>query len=841
MKNNLKQLGIISVLLLSAYNPLSAQVIPDATLPNNTIVIPNGNTIRIEGGTTSGSNLFHSFQEFSLPTGGEAFFNNSVDIQNIFSRVTGKNISNIDGLIRANGRANLFLINPYGIIFGPNAQLNIGGSFIASTANSIKFNDGSIFSATNTNTKPLLTVNVPIGLQFGSNPPGKIAVQGSNLAVQTGQTLALVGGDITISGSTNPLATGLTAGGIPIVFSQGNFVPTTPGGRIELGSVTQGDVNFTTSNKGFVFNYLNAQNFGDIQLLGNARVDTSGTGGGEIQIQARNLRLSEGSRLSSFTLGDLPGGVIAVNTSESVEIVGTGGYEQNVVKFSTGTVTINDLINGFFTLTFGSGKAGDIIINTPDFLASNGSYIAASTFGGEGGNITLNTSDLLQLSAAFIATGTGVNAVGNSGEITINTRRFLAQDNGLITTSSFGVGKGGDLTLNAADSIAISSGNPIPISPTVRAFGGIFTSGLGLGDAGELRINTRQLTLSSGAVLAASSFGQGQGGDMIIKASEFVKLQGNSADGQLLSAITSVTEPGSLGRGGNLTIQTDRLILRDGGRVSIRSRGTGNAGNLIVEANSVLMNNNSGLEGTSASGEGGNFTVRSRIIEMRNNSFISATAGTEGGPGNGGNININTNSLVALGNSDITANSVASQGGRVTINAQGIFGIQYRLATTPNSDITATGGTPDLSGTVQINTPEVDTSAGLVQLPENFTDLSNQIVAGCGSSRGNTFVITGRGGLPEDPNQALRSATVWRDLRSFEQGRWGDGEMGRDLALLSPPIPLPPHRSADQDGSPPTSIIEATGWVKNADGKVELITQSTTENLWYKLPQCSGF
>ncbi|WP_228061972.1 filamentous hemagglutinin N-terminal domain-containing protein, partial [[Phormidium] sp. LEGE 05292] len=756
---------------------MSAQVIPDATLPNNSVVILNGNSIRIEGGTTNGSNLFHSFQEFSIPTGGEAFFNNALNIQNIFSRVTGKNISNIDGLIRANGKANLFLINPNGIIFGPNAQLNIGGSFIASTANSIKFNDGSIFSATNPNTTPLLTVNVPIGLQFGPNSPGQIQVLGSNLAVQTGQTLALIGGDLTISGSSNPQATGLTAGGIPIVLFQGNLIPTTPGGRIELGSVTQGDVSLTTSDKGFAFDYLSTQNFGDIQLLGNAKVDTSGTGGGEMQIQARNLRLSEGSRLSSFTLGDLPGGTIAINTSESVKIVGTGGYEQNVLKFVTGTVTISDLINGFFTLTFGSGKAGDIIINTPKFMAGNGAYVAASTFGGEGGNITINTSDLLKLSSAFIATGSGVNAVGNSGEITVNTSIFLAEDNGIITTSSFGTGKGGNLTVNAADSIDISSSNPIPLSPNARAFGGLFTSSFGLGDAGELRINTRQVTLRSGAILAASSFGQGQGGDITVKASEFVKLEGSSPDGQLLSAITSVTEPGSTGRGGNLTIETDRLILQDGGRVSIRSRGTGDAGNLIVEANSVLMNNQGGLEGTSASGEGGNITVRSRTIQMRQNSFISATAGTEGGTGNGGNITINTNTLVALENSDITANSVASQGGKVTINAQAIFGIEYRLAPTPNSDITATGGTPALSGTVQVNTPEVDTSAGLVQLPENFTDISNQIVTGCSIASNNSFVITGRGGLPEDPNQTLRGQTVWRDLRTLgEMGRWGNGE-----------------------------------------------------------------
>ncbi|MFB2839700.1 filamentous hemagglutinin N-terminal domain-containing protein [Floridanema evergladense] len=813
-------------------NVTTAQIIPDTTLPNNSTAIPNGNSIRIEGGTTSGGNLFHSFQEFSLPTGGEAFFNNALTIQNIFSRVTGGKISNIDGLIRANGRANLFFINPNGIIFGPNAQLNIGGSFIGSTANSIKFNDGSIFSATNPNPTPLLTVNVPIGLQFGPNLPGKIEVQGSNLAVQTGQTLALVGGDLTISGSTNPLATGLTAGGIPIVLFQGNLVPTTPGGRIELGSVIQGDVSLKPSDKGFVFNYLSAQNFGDIQLLGNAKVDTSGTGGGEMQIQARNLRLSENSRLSSFTLGDLPGGVIAVNTSESVEIVGTGNYEQNVLKFVTGTITNSDLINGFFSLSFGSGKTGDIIINTRDFTARNGAYVSASTFGGEGGNIIINASDLLQLNSAFIATGTGINAVGNAGEITINTRRLLARDNGLISTSSFGVGKGGNLTVNAADSIEISSGNPIPLSPTARAFGGIFTSGLAVGDAGELRINTRQLTLRSGAALAASSYGQGQGGNITIKVAEFLKLEGSSLDGQLLTAITSVTEPGSIGRGGNLTIETNQLILRDGGRVSIRSRGTGNAGNLIIEANSILMNNDAGLEGTSASGEGGNFTVRSRIIQMRNNSFISATAGTEGGAGNGGNININTDTLVALNNSDITANSVASQGGKVTINAQGIFGFQYRLELTPNSDITATGGTPALSGTVQVNTPDVGTTNALVQLPENFTDISDGIVAGCSASQGNSFVITGRGGLPEDPNQTLRGSTVWRDLRAFgEPGRretevQRDGDTEKHSRIQNPSSQFP---------------VEATGWVKNADGQVQLVTQSPPQNSWYRPLQCPGF
>jgi filamentous hemagglutinin family protein len=195
-------LGLV-VGLIGAIAPANAQsVISDGTL--NTIVTRSGNVFTIDNGTTSGTNLFHSFREFSIPTGGSAIFNNAATVQNIFSRVTGGTASNIDGLIQAQGSANLFLLNPSGILFGANASLNIGGSFVGTTAQSIQFADGIELSASNPNDRPLLTMSAPIGLQMGQNPAA-IAVQ------NTGHTLGTVlPRSIPLPTQRDPQNTGLT-------------------------------------------------------------------------------------------------------------------------------------------------------------------------------------------------------------------------------------------------------------------------------------------------------------------------------------------------------------------------------------------------------------------------------------------------------------------------------------------------------------------------------------------------------------------------------------------------------------------------------------------------------
>ncbi|MBN3906522.1 MAG: filamentous hemagglutinin N-terminal domain-containing protein [Nostoc sp. NMS1] len=264
----------------------NAQVTSDGT--TNTIVNQSGNNFNILNGINKGNNLFHSFSNFSVSTSSSATFDltNTPNITTIFSRVTGENVSNIDGLIRTLNSSNpvsLFLMNPAGIVFGKNASLNIGGSFVRTTANSIKFADGGEFSAVNSATPPLLTMNVPIGLQLGSNP-APINVEGTGhslrnpggglslipvtripsatkLGVQPGNTLALLGGDLNLNGA--------------ILIAEG--------GQVELGSVNSGGlVNLIPNPQGYTLGYGDVQSFGDIQLGERSLLDVSGVNTGSV-------------------------------------------------------------------------------------------------------------------------------------------------------------------------------------------------------------------------------------------------------------------------------------------------------------------------------------------------------------------------------------------------------------------------------------------------------------------------------------------------------------------------------------------------------------------------------
>jgi filamentous hemagglutinin family protein len=794
--------GLIGGILICATcsSLVNAQVIPDSTL--NTTVSQSGNDFTIINGNRVGNNLFHSFNQFSIPTQGSALFNNAPDIQNIFTRVIGGNISNIDGSIQANGSANLFLLNPSGIIFGPNASLNIGGSFIGTTANSIKFADGVEFSAVNPQANPLLSINVPIGLQMG-HQPSLIQVQGTGhalditssiapvihnpsptkLQVQPGKTLALVGGNLDLNGATLMSETG----------------------QIELGSLGgAGFVSLVATTQGYKLEYGNEQSFGDIQLTQKSLLDVSGVNAGSVQLQGRKIKFTDGSLVLTTNFGTLPGGNIHLQASEAIDIIGT-----------TSDAKIR---SGIRSEAVSQGTGANIQIITPRFSLQQGSGLNNTAFGvADSGKIQIEASAIdisgfsLLNPAGVTSLVTSARGTGTAGDISVNSDSLLVSDGAALSSVTFGSGSSGEVRINTSTTI-VRGDNPAGLYSNISSITN------GTGSAKTLILDTQKLQLLDGGVVAGTSFFIGNGGDIQVNATESIQISGRSQVNQ--SSINSSTlKPEPLLRelfglpdilsanAGNVRITTPNLILTDGGTVSVTNQGSGNGGSLNITADRIQLKNQGLIQAQTASGNGGDISLQvGNFLLMRDRSNITATAGSLG---DGGNININAPIITGLENSDIIANAVQGRGGNIQIATQGIIGLRYRPQLTPESDITASSQF-GVSGTVQINTIGIDPNSGLVELPANTTDSSQQIASGCSTNQGSSFVATGRGGIPQNPTQQVRS-DVYDGLRLRT---WSDI---RDISAF--------HTTAAviaQIPQSPQVLIQATGWRRNANGKIEL-------------------
>ncbi|HEY9830951.1 MAG TPA: S-layer family protein [Stenomitos sp.] len=928
----------ITSFLYASTLSVQAQIVPDGTLPTPSVVTPNDSTLTITDGTSAGANLFHSFEQFSLLTGQTAYFNNALSVQNILTRVTGGQASTIDGIIQSNGAANLFFINPNGLIFGPNAQLNIGGSFIASTADRIKFADGSEFSAANPQSPSLLTINVPIGLQFGSNP-GSIINQSTalappnlptlpptltipnnvGLAVQPGQTLALIGGDVLLNG--------------------GNLTANT--GQVLLGSVkSAGLVRFTSTPFGLSLNYDNIPNFGNISLSNGSLINTSGLGGGKVEIKGGNVRLN-GGRIYALTLGDINGRGIDINAQTfraeggaqistltqgngaggAVNIRATDAVELNGIGLAlyrayVGKYLISGAINPFdpqivlLTGTTGRGDAGNIAIDTGKLLIDNGSVMASATFGtGNAGNMTLHAR-VFDLVGSAVNSGTLTGSTGTGGDITFAGERLIVRDGAALISISRDRGASGDINIKASEAvdvlrtptgspvatligstaggingqagdinidtkrlrisdgagISLSSGSVIgnqPLNTTggpggnltlnasesveIDGISGVLANGSrgpsfisadanAANRGGNMNISTPVLTLRNGGVITTASLGRGDAGSITINAGR-IEVIGNGGQGEFNSQIQTsvgiasrVINPNAKANGGSLNLNVGQLILRNGGTLNLQALGTGQAGNINVVADAIALDNQSSIDGRTSSGGGANINLQASQILLRRGSRISTDARNS----NGGNITIKTDTLVAVPqeNSDITANAQKGSGGRIRITAQGIFGTEFRDRLTPESDITATSDLgPEFNGTVQIDIRGIDPNRGLAELPETLTDSSNQIAQTCSSqSRNNSFIVTGRGGLPPTPSEALNSTPGWIDWRlSTPIGSASvptlQDEKTRGIGeITSAQLPIQNPKSKIQN-----PLVEATGWVKNADGTVGLVANPSAE------------
>jgi filamentous hemagglutinin family protein len=635
--------------LFVSSNTVTAQIIPDSTLPNNSVVKIDGQQQQITGGTEAGNNLFHSFAQFNVLTGETAHFDNAIAIQNIITRVTGGQISNIDGLIQANGNANLILINPSGIIFGLNAQLNIGGSFLGTTADSLLFPDGIEFNANvgansgAVREPPLLSINVPIGLQFGTNP-GAIRVQGighnlkatdalfgsiigagestTGLRVSSHQTLALVGGDIFLEGG----------------------ILTAPGGRIELGAVSQGNVILNATSSGWNLDYQGISNFKDIQLSQMSLADVSGTESSSLQVQASNLIMSDGSLLLMQNQGTENDGDLRVNTTESIEISDLN---------PDGTIR-----GGLRSETLGDGTGANIFISTPKLFLENAGIIDSRTFGqASGGNIQVDASESIEAiglsSIQFAQSGllTANYSSGQSGNITVSTQNLTLKDGSVLVSGIFGSGQGGEVIVNATDSVKL-----IGTHPTFGNRSVIGTNVLGSGNANSVTVNTAHLLVENGGSISTSTLASGNAGDLTINATESMEVNGTDDNNHKSSIVSrgNILAPEVInalrlpdmptGNAGTIAINTPVISITNQGQIAVFNQGTGNPGQILINSDTIVLDSQGVISATTREGSGGMITLNTRNLAVNNGSINASTSGS----GNGGHITINASESVEL-------------------------------------------------------------------------------------------------------------------------------------------------------------------------------------------------
>jgi filamentous hemagglutinin family protein len=623
--------GLLGWLIVSVFTTKTqaqqSNIVPDNTLgAESSQVIGNFQKLPIEvitGGATRQINLFHSFQEFNISEGRAAyFFSPSGDIQNILARVTGTNPSGIFGKLGTFGKSspNLFLINPNGIVFGKNASLDVQGSFVGTTANGVQFGNQGIFSATNPQAAPLLTINPSLllfnqiqangGIINQSQAPAGMNPIGENvtgLRVADSKSLLLVGGNINIDG-----------GSIRAY-----------GGNIELaGLAAPGNVelNIAGDNLGLVIpeNVERA----DVSLSNGAEVNVRSAGGGNIKIQARNVNLAGQSIVRAGIekgLGtpDSQGGDITINATGQTKLI-DNSFIANVVQEKA------------------FGKAGDINIKSTSFALSNGAYLNAIIYGqGNGGNVNINVQGDISFGNSRpdemngIISEVGEGAIGNAGNVTINTSSLEINDGSKIQGSTTGKGNSSNIIINARNNISLDGKNGDFLSRIIND-----VQPTGEGNAGNIQITTGTLKATNGAFISSSTSGKGNGGNISINALDNVAFDRSSY------ASSDVYQ--GLGNGGNIYIKTGSLSLTNGGNVTTNSLGQGNAGNITIEAA-----DNVNLDGLS-------FPFFSSL----QSSLLT------GGVGKAGNIKITTGSLFVTNGAAILSNTDGiGNAGNITINA----------------------------------------------------------------------------------------------------------------------------------------------------------------------------
>ncbi|MDY6901706.1 MAG: filamentous hemagglutinin N-terminal domain-containing protein [Cyanobacteriota bacterium] len=589
-----------------------AQLTPDNTLGKENSLVNSVDSLleKIEGGAIRGSNLFHSFKEFNINNGKSVYFQNPNNIKNILTRITGNNSSRIFGTLGVNGNANLFLINPNGIIFGENAKLDMGGSFIGSTANSLKLSDGTEFNAINPSNNSILTINIPLGLQYGANPGNIEVKQGESapeLQVANSKSLALIGGNIKIDGAK------LTA----------------PSGRIDLFAVQNGEVSLVNNNGQIKPELPESIEYRDIEILNQSNIDASGNNGGTIKFRGKNITIQDSSQVTTNTLGNGSGETLDITATELFKINYSGLFA-DVEEEATGT-------------------GSDLILNSKRLLITDRSFISSSTYGlGDTGNFKVNAEDIQITDRSFLYALVGREARGNGGDLTVEANNLQLSGGSQIAAATSGKGTAGNMEIkaNTIKLVGFDQSSDTPIKS------GLFASAVRQdGQGGNLNVTANQLIISDEATINASNFfsndpenlqgtaGTGAAGNININ-SPFILLENQSI----------ITANANAGDKGNINIQSQNLQLRQQSVISTNAKNSADGGNIDIETNTLLGLENSDITANSEGSFGGRVIINANGIlgtqfrqELTSQSDITATSSL--GASFSGVVDINTISV----------------------------------------------------------------------------------------------------------------------------------------------------------------------------------------------------
>jgi|GEM_PF-1672849 len=675
--------GLLGPWLPLLATPLAlAQVTPDATLGAEGSLVAPGGVVRgavadlIEGGAVRGGNLFHSFLEFNVDTGQRVYFDSPAGINHIFSRVTGNNLSQIDGVLGMLGSsADLFFMNPNGVVFGPTASLDVQGSLIITTANAIGFGETGLFSASEPTADQLLTIN-PSAFLFttlerpatimreASTSSGVVPTRPLGLRVPVGANIILLGGDIQIEGfGPNDYGSAITA----------------PNGRIELAAIAeQGTVGFDASQYALMLPADLAR--ADITLNNNINIYNGGLNitqdGGDIALYTNNLTVSGASKIAtgvtrlpstrSSQVGSIlidGTGIITFDNSE-VEILAQGyGSTRN---FNVGSITIRGqeiyLINGSRIGLVGDIRdAGNVTLEAERYISLSGRdpnfdrpssiYAAPGSFISNdpvnGGDIIL-TAPQIELHDGALVVSQIFSPAGGSAGIQINVTDLSLFDGSQVQSDK---GSGRTIAVQAQGQVTLdgtnASGNqPSGLTSNDRSSGVKSPDGsdinlTSIGNGGDINVTARTLTLRNGAFINAGTSLTGNTGNIFINTQELLRVEG----GQRPSGIAAEVNAGASGNGQLVQIDAGTLELLNGGLITSSTFGQGTAGNIEINirGNALLQGttdnelSQSGLfsiVGSTAEGNGGTIHFSTANLSVLDGAVINASTFGTGDAGN---------------------------------------------------------------------------------------------------------------------------------------------------------------------------------------------------------------